>query len=348
MADRADKSAAAHGDQSAARCPYTLLFIIILVFAGLIQPALTCAQAGGHKLFGDLRIDETKAASESLPLSYDIILYGLAGNVLQRVSIPNRGRYQFLGLADGQYDVVVEVENRLITRIRVSVFSPFKTDFRQDIELAWRSAGAQTIKAATVSAADFYQRSAANSKLFLRAQQAANERKYERAILALRELLKNDAQDFQAWTELGTAYFAQQSFDLAERSYLSAIQTRPGFLLANINLGRLYLMQKRFANAIDVLQHAVAINSHSADANYFLGESYLQAKRGSAAVQYLNEALALDPQGMAEVHLRLALLYHGAGLKEKAALEYQAFLAKRPAYPDRKRLEKYIAENKKR
>ena len=47
------------------------------------------------------------------------------------------------------------------------------------------------------------------------------------------------------------------------------------------------------------------------------------------------------------MHLRLALLYNGAGMKDKAALEYEQFLKKRPEYPDRKKLEKYIAANKK-
>jgi len=34
-------------------------------------------------------------------------------------------------------------------------------------------------------------------------------------------------------------------------------------------------------------------------------------------------------------------------MKDKAALEYEQFLKKRPDYQDRKKLEKYIAENKK-
>ena len=60
----------------------------------------------------------------------------------------------------------------------------------------------------------------------------------------------------------------------------------------------------------------------------------------------LASASRLDPIGMAEVHLRLALLYNGAGMKDKAAVEYEEFLRKRPDYADRKKLEKYIAENK--
>ena len=62
---------------------------------------------------------------------------------------------------------------------------------------------------------------------------------------------------------------------------------------------------------------------------------------------YLREALKLDPVGMAEAHLRLALLYNGAGMKDKAAEEYEQFLKKKPDYRERKKLEQYIAENKK-
>jgi hypothetical protein len=50
--------------------------------------------------------------------------------------------------------------------------------------------------------------------------------------------------------------------------------------------------------------------------------------------------------GKADVHLRLAALYKGAGLKDKAAAEYEMFLAKKPDYPDRKNLEQYIRDSK--
>jgi len=34
-------------------------------------------------------------------------------------------------------------------------------------------------------------------------------------------------------------------------------------------------------------------------------------------------------------------------MKDKAAAEYEQFLAKKPDYPDRKKLEQYIAANRK-
>jgi Tfp pilus assembly protein PilF len=64
-------------------------------------------------------------------------------------------------------------------------------------------------------------------------------------------------------------------------------------------------------------------------------------------VGYLNKAIELDPLGKAEVHLRLAMLYNGAGMKDKAAAEYEKFLEKKPDYGDKKRLQQYILDNKK-
>jgi Tfp pilus assembly protein PilF len=95
------------------------------------------------------------------------------------------------------------------------------------------------------------------------------------------------------------------------------------------------------------LSQAVKLKPDSPEANYQLGEAYLQIKKGSKGVVYLYEALRLDPIRMAEAHLRLATLYNAAGMKDKAASEYEEFLKKKPDYPDRKKLDQYITQNKK-
>src|ERR1041385_224438 len=138
---------------------FQVLIVSALLFGSLAE---TRAQAGNHKLFGDLHVDESKAG-ETVPLSYEILLYSISGNLLQQVSIPNRGRYQFLGLPDAYYDVVVQVEDKVVARFRVSVFSPFRTDFRQDIELQWRDTSTFK-KTSALFAEDAYQRSPANDK----------------------------------------------------------------------------------------------------------------------------------------------------------------------------------------
>ena len=201
---------------------------LVLLLIALWCAATLQAQAGGHKLYGDLKVDEGKGG-ETRPLSYDVILYTRSGNVVARLSVPSRGRYQFLNLADGEYDIVVEVENKEIARLRVSIYSPFKTDFRHDIELEWHDDFVKGSKAATVSADDFYKRSKANQKLFSRAQKYEDEKNYDRALSSLHQILENDPRDFQAWTELGTLYLLQPAYEDAEKSYLKALQVRPGF-----------------------------------------------------------------------------------------------------------------------
>src|SRR5215213_9228643 len=112
----------------------TLLVFLFLI----IHTAPTQAQAGGHTLFGDLKVDETNV-DEVVPLSFDIVLYTEGGLLLGRQTVTNNSRYRFLNVANGRYDVVVEVEGTEAARVRVWVQSAYKTDFRQDVQLEWRT-----------------------------------------------------------------------------------------------------------------------------------------------------------------------------------------------------------------
>lgn len=319
-----------------------------ILFAALMCAAGARAQlGGGHTLYGDLKVDESKVTGLK-PLAFDILLYSEGGTLVTRQSVASGGRFRFINLRDGRYDIVVEVENVEVARIRqVSVISPFRNDFRQDIAMEWRDdAVKRPSRPATVSVDDLYERNASNRKLFVKAGEAMDKREYERGIALLRQIVEADPRDFQAWTELGTAHFIRNNLAEAEKAYARALEARPAFILALVNLGRLRLAQKNYDGAIEILGKAVQARPPSAAANYYLGEAYLQIKKGSVAVGHLNEAIRLDPEGRAEAHLRLALLYHAAGLRDKAADEYGQFLGKRPNHPDRKKLERYISENK--
>jgi tetratricopeptide (TPR) repeat protein len=309
---------------------------------GVIRP-----NSGSHILYGDVKVDESKVTGVTR-LSYDLILYTIGRVALARQTVAGNGRYRFNNLPNGVYDLVVESENVEVARMRIELVSPLPLDQRQDITLELRgSGGSSPVKPASVSAEDVYTRTPANQKLFEKAQAATDNKKYSEAVTVFNELLAADSKDFQAWTELGTVFLMDQKPTEAEKSYSSAINVRPKFFLALMNLGRLRMMQKNFEGAIEPLTAAVTVQPTSADANYRLGEAYLQIKKGSKAVGYLYEAIKLDPIGRADAHLRLATLYNAAGMKDKAAIEYEEFLKKKPDYPDSKKLKDYIAANKK-
>ncbi|MFN2493073.1 MAG: tetratricopeptide repeat protein [Pyrinomonadaceae bacterium] len=303
------------------------------------------AQGSGVTLFGDIKVDESKADTKA-PLSMTIIIYNLAGNVIGRQSVPSGGRYRFNNLRTGEYDIAVEIETSEIARLRILVSGTPGSDFRQDLEFEWKptTSGVKN-KPTTVSAKDLYKRSSANESIFRKAQGAVDKKKYSEAVRHFRQLLDSDVGDFQAWTELGTTYLLQGKHEEAEKAYSRAIDIRPTFILALVNLGRLLVLQKKFEAAAEPLLRAVELQPTSAETNFLLGDAYLQSKKGSKAVGYLNEAAKL---GKAEAHLRLAALYNAAGLKDRAAIEYEEFLKKQPDYSERKKLEQYISANKKK
>jgi tetratricopeptide (TPR) repeat protein len=318
-------------------CVATVLFMFLCSRSLL-------AQTGDHTLYGDLIVDESQATGLK-PLTFDVILYSEAKILLSRQSTSNNGRFRFNNLPPGVYELAIEVENNEIARVSVDMRSPLLKEVRRDIELEWRQPRNPT-QTGVVYTHDTYSRTSATQKLFLLARKAAEKKQYEKAAQLLQQITTVDGKDFEAWFELANVNFLARKLAEAEQAYLTAIDTHPKFFLALLNLGRLELYQKRHDVAIQVLEQAVKVQPDSADANYFLGEAYLQTKRGSSAVVYFEAALRLDPKGMAEVHLKLARLYDRAGMKDKAAGEYERFLRQKPEYPERKKLQAYIDANK--
>ena len=323
---------------------FLMTALLVLAFSSVAAAQLEpLRERGVHTLYGDVKVEAEPGAESSKPLSLEVQLYIINGTLVGTQTVTANGRYRFMELRNGEYDIVVLSENSEVARVRVRVDAVYKNDFRQDIVLAAR-ADHRTSRAATISASDVYERTGGNKSLFEKSQKAVDAKKYDEAVDLLGRLVAADAKDFQAWTELGTAQLLRNNFEEAEKAYRRATEERPTFTLALLNLGRLLSAQKKYEAAIEPLTEAVKSSPSSADANFLLGEAYLQIKKGSKAVPYLTEAAKL---GKADAHLRLAALYNAAGMKDKAALEYEEFLKKRPDYKDRKILEQYISENKK-
>ena len=321
-----------------------MLVLLVPAFCSVVFAQLGAIRdRGPHTLYGDIKVETEPGSESQKPLSLEVQLYIINGTLVGRETVSANGRYRFMDLANGEYDVVVMSENLEVARVRVRVQSVYKTDFRQDITLQARVNHTET-RAATISAADVYERTGANKSLFEKGQKAADEKKYDAAVDLFDRLVAADPKDFQAWTELGTVQLMRNNIDEAEKAYRRSIQEHPTFTLALLDLGRLLSAEKKFEDAITPLTEAVTSSPTSAEANFLLGEAYLQIKKGSKAVPYLTEAAKL---GKAEAHLRLATLYNAVGMKDKAAEQYQEFLKKRPDYKDRKTLEQYISANKK-
>ena len=299
---------------------------------------------GGLTLFGDVRVT-AENSNVAVPQEVTLILRRATEGEIGRQTVSSGGRYRFTNLKSGDYEIVVEVDNKEVGRLQqVTVGGLSNSPYGYQYDLDFKLKGPAASKGGVISAADVYPRPAAAEQSFHKAEEAVGKKKYDQAVMLLKQIVEQDGQDFQAWTALGSVYTAQEKFEDAEKAYLQSIELKPNSTRASLNLGRLRSSQKKFEEAIDPLTHVVELQPDSGDAQMLLGECYLQVKKGSKAIAHLEAASRL---GHPEAHLRLGWLYNAAGLKEKAAIEYEEFLKKKPDYPDRAKLKEYILLNKK-
>jgi tetratricopeptide (TPR) repeat protein len=320
---------------------------LFLVLVAVHVNAPSAMAQGNLTIFGDVRI--TSDGNTLVPKDVLLLLRRVPDGEVARQMVSSRGRYRFTNLKEGEYEIVAESEGKEIgrlTQIRIGgmTLSNSPYGYQNDVEIRWRPGAAAPATGGVISAADVYERPASTKPIFARAEEAVAKKKFDQAVTLLKQVVETDNADFQAWTALGTVYLAQEKFDDARQAYEHAIAVKPESPRAHFNLGRLLSSQKKFEEAIAPLTKAVELQPTSGDGNMLLGEAYLQLKKGSKAIPYLNEAAV---HGRPDAHLRLGWLYNAAGLKDKAAIEYEEYLKKKPEYPERDKLKEYILANKK-
>lgn len=284
---------------------------------------------------------ETTDPSQPIPQLY-VFVYS-NGRFIDKRMVSDKGFYSIDSVPRDNATVIVEADGLEVARQEI-LNSPSNI-VNQDFKITLSQYLAAKKSAKVISAKNFYQRNERDQKQFERALSAIKEKDSNNAIFLFKELVKSDPKDFVSWNHLANLYLLNEKYKESEESFNKAIELKADYALAMIGLGSLYIDRKNLEKAITVLSKAVELSPESADAQHFLGEAYLQSKKGSKAVGYLNEALRLAPIEKAEIHLRLAALYNGANLKDRAAREYKTFLEKVPNYPDKKKLNEYIEQN---
>ena len=282
-------------------------------------------------------------ADENAKLPKIVVGYTERGRPEKRIIVDQTGNFCFRR-TNGEIDalLVVYVDNVELGRRQISGLGPPQQ--REDFELS-SGESRKSVAPGTINAKYNYPENSRTSDLYRKAIDAEKGKDMERLLDLVKQIVAIDPSDFPAWAKLGAVYSERKDYDAAEEAFQKAIQLRSDYVPAMVGLGRIYLAQIKTDKAIATGQHAVAADPASARAYQVLGNAYLQAKKGSLGVEALNKALELDPLGVADSHLMLALLYDRAGAKDLASHEYRLFLEKIPNHPDHKKFEKYIKDN---
>jgi Flp pilus assembly protein TadD len=304
-----------------------------------------CNNTGGRavaSITGTLNV--TGVSNTGKTPTFSVAVYA-GGVFVARRRLKNGASFSFYCVPRENVTLVGEVDSAEVTSISMGFLADSPAINRHDVTITWSDRKDLKEKAGVVSARNAYERSKSHQKLFDKALDEVVAGNGDSAAKRLKELLENDPKDWAAWTLLGNTRFNSKRFEDAENAYDRAIELSKDYVPALIGNGRTSLNLKKPEKAIEMLKAAYAIDPNSADVNHYLGEAYFQIRKGSLGIPHMNRAIEIDPNGKADLHLRMGALYNIAGAKNLAANEYKLFLQKRPDHPDRQEMEKYIAEN---
>ncbi len=111
--------------------------------------------------------------------------------------------------------------------------------------------------------------------------------------------------------------------------YLEVLGRNPNFWRSNYNLGFAYYKTANFQAAEDYLQRAAKIDPSDSDQYIYLALAQLQLKRFAEAAENANRAIARNPSARG-YHSILGLIYETAGDSGRAAEELKTEIAQHP------------------
>ncbi len=158
-------------------------------------------------------------------------------------------------------------------------------------------------------------------------------RRFDEAILALNEAVRQKPNYAEAWLRLGHAHQSKGEFEAAEKAYRQALRVQPNFLMAQQSLGGVLNDQKRSTEAERVLRRALAASSRdprqTAALQQNLGVSLKQQRRFDEALELFDAAQAAVPE-MPSVDYNRANALQELGRMDEAVESYRRAIARDP------------------
>jgi len=124
-----------------------------------------------------------------------------------------------------------------------------------------------------------------------------NRGDYKGAVEILREAVKKQKDNADAWNYLGRAQMRSGDMKASRISFEKAIKLQPAHAASHSGLAYLLLISDDPGNAEKAAEKALSIDSQDADAHYVLAKVYSLARRWDAALQESEAALKSAPEG---------------------------------------------------
>jgi tetratricopeptide (TPR) repeat protein len=162
---------------------------------------------------------------------------------------------------------------------------------------------------------------------------------FGKALEGFKETLKINPKNPNAAKLLGAAYLQQKDYDSAEKAYQTYLTTftddKEAQLSGNMNLAKVYVVKKRYEDAVLCLQKVLVAQPKHFDALNNLGGAYFQLNKFVESADAWKKASAsfrsdLSPEDKAGVYKYLGYSYYRLGKLQDAVDSYQKSLKYSP------------------
>lgn len=158
----------------------------------------------------------------------------------------------------------------------------------------------------------------------------------EQAITEARDALARNANNINVYNNLGLVYIEQGNLELAQFVYQKALNDIPGAeqnALIHANLGQVFLLKDKKANAKLQLEKALQLDPTLVTAQMYLAQLHMENRDWPATVTVLEQAREQEPSNPA-IHMNLGIGYRGLKRFEEAQQSYEKALELDPTNPD--------------
>jgi tetratricopeptide (TPR) repeat protein len=157
---------------------------------------------------------------------------------------------------------------------------------------------------------------------------AFRNKEFDSAASSFRTALKVNPKSPDAIQYLPHSYMYLKEYDKAEKGYLAYLQAFPGdketVRIANHNLSKLYIEQKRYPEAQGALKKLLAVDPKNFDAHKNLGFVLFSQKDYAGAASSLERSLKIKKD--AQAYKILGFSYYNLGRFKDATSKYEASL----------------------
>ncbi len=299
----------------------------------LLFPTLAWTQERGQSVHaaGTIVVRVTTDRAGEVPGRIRIELYR-HGILWKEALQGSLGQHTFMGLPEGNYDVVVSLA--LLETRRRTVYVEGNSVHEVVVRLPVRSTGSKPNwpPAGSRSAVSVRELAVPGKarKAFEKAYRRYRKQDLRGAIKHQLRGLKVDPTFAPAHNQLGFYYLRLGELGKAKQSLETALQFDRTLLGAYLNLADALAQEKEFKRAGQALFEASKVHPHRGEPYYVAAKFQFDTGHLDRAEHTCRLALERDHSQNPEVHLLLVNIYRRRGEKDKIAQHLEAYLTEAP------------------